>query len=802
MKNNKNKQRNNIFSQVLSLGLFHVLLSLIISSTNAYSKAIPYIWLGNGDSPKWSDKGNWTNEINAAFGSYGSEIIFDSPKDASFKFSGEDFALSFSKLSFTTNSSRVTLSFPNFKIGGSPLDNIKDGYIVDNMSRDGFINNQSTETQILVGNTTLNKDTVINTEKGNIIFKGDFDAKKINLQKKGIENLIIADSKYEIDNLEFLEGKLTLNNAQGEISRIYERNNWHNKECPSISLLNGSRLKYINVDHNFNTPYLARFYLSLKGKNDNNEPSIMDFNGASVNIIRLPVEIEDGGVITNVKDFVVYDKTPTNSSKGISITGGSIYADSFLFADANQTSGSVISNITFSITSTEETPSEIVLNNGNMYFCKYSGGTKDYIYGEVKALFSGAKTKVTGVNEFVFPVSRSRDSSLVIKEGARVYAKLFKLGYNARNTDVIVTGENTLINADDGIFGFASGEGDYCPTISNRLAIAKGARIKTTGPLWFASRTGGRESPASFNSLILTSGAKLETAGKETHIGRANGRDPVTDNSLRISGQKTEWICDTENLFIGKAINGSTSNNEMILSDGATVTGIKRIAIGESHNKRATKNKLVIRNGAKLMCEDELIIGANYNCRGNDYNNATFSNIVHVVGIPNRNPEKTVHSTLIVKNKPIKIGVSDNQGNKLDSNKLIAGRASRISCSSLHIGPTVNYKYISKDNALVLAGGEVRANNLVVAQNNGIEVNTSSSVNPLLVNGDVEFFENTFIKPISTNDAKPGTYRIMAWKGTAKGLNNIKLSGDVNQDLWKLDIKEDKKQILLYHLSP
>ena len=67
------------------------------------------------------------------------------------------------------------------------------------------------------------------------------------------------------------------------------------------------------------------------------------------------------------------------------------------------------------------------------------------------------------------------------------------------------------------------------------------------------------------------------------------------------------------------------------------------------------------------------------------------------------------------------------------------------------------------------------------------------------LNQNIFFGEGVRIKVINTERAKPGQYPVLAWKGECTGIDNIKLDPSMDASRWVLDVRKDRKQIVLYY---
>lgn len=736
-------------------------------------------WVGGGSS-SWNDSANWdTHEVPSP--GIGAEFVFDGPTGNKFGFGGTA-AFRASSFTFTTNAGPFLFSAPEIILGGSTEEDKSDGFVLETIFSPGLIQNLSTNTQSFVSNVTLGWDTVVDATNGNIAITGNLKGPGFLITKKGNGDLLLANGKVNIDGLSLQNGRLALINSEASVGSSFK-----GSTNASLILLNGSTFKTA-VTNGMKT---LNFYpqLTMAGvSKETGSPCVWDLSLNNLNIFGKPFVLSNGASITNAGALSLIRTTDSsNVLEYVVSDGASLYCQGF--------------NVGY-------TSQELYLLNGMNVLCTLVGTNTPG--ARPTTLDVGGKTLYVGyraMNE-----ARCYHNILVVKDGARVVnagliavsggnganfnSALFfngahlscsglSVGAMASSNTIAISGLGTQARLNGGDIRIGHSQNWGWPS-DNRLIISDGAQVDQAGEIVIGQCRTYKDECDRRNSMLLKSGAKLHSKG--VTVSDAGSREGVsTGNVLRVEGSGTFWNLTGGKLGVGYAGSGNSVGNTIIITDGAMVTNIGIVNIGVSNGRKSLNNKLLIANGSRLFSTATVQVGLN----NNDNKHADASgNLVEISG------GKLGPSVWDLGAKDLYIGSVNGWNSASKNNKFVLLPGSVVkNVGDIKIG---NNEGDFKNNALVLAGGMIRAQNLWVKELNCIDVLLSDSgISPILIEKNVTFDFDTYVSPQASPAAKPGRYPLLGWKGKATNLDKLKLAKAVDKNIWKLEVIADKNQIFL-----
>jgi hypothetical protein len=394
--------------------------------------------------------------------------------------------------------------------------------------------------------------------------------------------------------------------------------------------------------------------------------------------------------------------------------------------------------------------------------------------------------RVVNADLLVVPGGGGGDfNTATLKGGAFLSCIGLSVGYIGISNRVDISGAGTQAALNSGIIRIGSYDG-ASPPRGNGLTIRDGAQVVDGDTIIIANSSGYAKGEDSGNFLILKSGARL--VSKSTIVSNVGAKDGMSSkNYMLVEGKGTYWNVSNDNIGVGYAGAGASTENFIGITDGATVTNVSGVIVGSAKGRKSSKNRMIVANGAKLFSSGSVHVGLNSNAgKGSE----AEDNIVQIAGGELGNTVWNMGGGSLL------IGSAGawNAASKNNKFVLLPGSAV-VNVGVLAIG---RGEGDFKGNALVLAGGIITANSLAVSELNGIDVVLSpSGIKPILIDTDVKFDYDTFITPQAAAGAKSGRYPLLGWKGKATNLDKIKLAKGADKKRWTLEILEDQKKIYL-----
>ena len=121
------------------------------------------------------------------------------------------------------------------------------------------------------------------------------------------------------------------------------------------------------------------------------------------------------------------------------------------------------------------------------------------------------------------------------------------------------------------------------------------------------------------------------------------------------------------------------------------------------------------------------------------------------------------------------------------------------------IGASGQNDLVSTGNTLRLAGGRVApVKSLNIGPGNTLEIVVNpafgkNGTNPLGITGDFTLggwkYGDCYVRPVAAKGARPGTYPVLAWKGSGNDLPHLRLHPGVDASRWKLNVDETRKLV-------
>ncbi|MBO7299631.1 MAG: hypothetical protein J6V41_07505 [Kiritimatiellae bacterium] len=769
------------------LGLSITWMTSLVAKGDA-DGVIIHRWLGGGTSPKWTDKTNWHEQNNPSFFAFSSAISFDSEEGKRFGFGGEDFEFRAGTFLYPTNAGPFTVSAPILSIGGSVNENKDDGYILENIFSKGIIENHSSNTQTLEGKRLrIGWDTTIDTINGDVVLKGGADGSQFRINKHGPKSLTIADGVVDLKSLSFNQGDVTLSNVTGS---ILNENSFSTNYASSFSIVKGSQIKVCST--NKNDIFFIRHKFDVSGVNDAGEPSMVDFQNRPIALFSKGFKL-DGGIFSNVGHIRLFNAWDGERYTFEFANGAEVSCKGMYVGVADRNLGQIgCSNVTLRLTGgTKDSPTTINLNNNDLLL-GVRGGWGDLFSKGSNTIEVLGNSQIIGINKLQIPTDGSKHSKLILSDGAKLETRLLWFGFRGSCSTAVITGKDTRLNvtADDLTIGYTDWGN---PTTNVTITVSNGAVLNSTPRMYVGQTSSAHKSencPVSNVVVRVIKGGKLRSKGAVIgHASRTHNTSHAVDNKLIISGAGSAWESTGDTTIVGNAGSSTAQGNSIVVQDGARVLSKSQIIVGNGVGRPAVTNRFRLLSGSMMRQEQSIIVGKN----NNSDNQSIRDNVFEMRGT---SKAKTI---LKMDNQNIYIGYSQSNNRHAQDNRFILGPYSELTgVASIIIGAEKNCNN-NTGNALVLAGGNALIENLTVNAKNLIELDLASAPKPLLVNKNVTFGEGACIKVVNAERAKPGQYPVLAWKGECKSIDNIKLDPSMDASRWVLDVRKDRKQIVLYY---
>lgn len=760
------------------------LYAMANSETN--TGIIIHRWLGGGKTAKWSDKSNWAQNRVPGFFSFSTAISFDAEKGKRFGFGGDDFEMRIGSIFYPTNAGVYSVSAPILSIGGSVNENRDDGYILENIYSPGLIENHSEQTQTLEGKRLrIGWDTTIEAINGDVVLKGGAEGPNYCIYKHGPNDLTIADGKVDLKAISFNQGNVTLSNVTGS---ILNDNSFSTNFASMLSIKDGTQINVCNT--NVNDVFYLRHQFDVSGENEAGEPCLIDFQNRNLAIFSKDFKV-DGGIIENAGHIRLFNGWSGERYTFEFANGAELDCKGMFVGVADRNYGQTgCSNVTLRVTGgPKDTPTTLNLNDGDLMLGTLGGWGERFSKGGNSIEVLG-NSKIVGINKLHIPADGSKNSKFLVNDGAKVETKTLWFGFRGSCTTGLVSGRDSRLDITQ--HDFTIGYSDWEHAITNvLLTISNGAVLNSTPRMYIGQTpsTNKENCPASNIVVRVIKGGKLRSKGAV--VGYANrGKDtsPSIDNKLLISGEGSAWESTGDDTVVGSAHTAIAKNNAIVIQDGVRVLSKSKITVGLGSGRAAHNNRFRLLSGSVMRQEENIIVGRN----NNSDNQPVIDNVFEMRGTAK---QKTM---LQLENKNIYVGYSNNKNRPANNNRFILGPNSELKgVVKLEIGSEKHCN--NTGNAFVLAGGSALVDNLTICDKNLIELDLRAAPKPLLVNKDVYFGEGACIKVVNAERAKPGQYPVLAWKGDSTGIDRIKLDPSMDASRWVLDIRKDRKQIVLYY---
>lgn len=745
-------------------------------------------WLGKDPAGKWTDKTNWLDGSVPSFFSFSTAISFDSEVNKRFTFGGEDFELRASTVLFPTNAGTYTITAPIVSVGGSVNENRSDGYILENIFSKGLIENYSSNTQTLSGSKRLRIgwDTTINATNGSVVLKGGVTGPNFRIYKDGPKSLTIADGEVDLRALVLYQGDLVLSNVTGG---YYNDGTFTTNYATTIRLEKGAQLKIGNT--NKTDTFYVRNMLEMEGTNEAGEPCLIDFQNRSLAILSKEFKI-DGGIIDNAGHIRLINGWDGRRYTFEFANGAELNCKGIYVGVADRHFGQIgCSNVTLRVIGgSKDTPTKLNLNGGEL-FLGTRGGWGDLFSKGSNTIEILGNAQIVGVGKTYIPTDGAPNSRLILNDGAKLETSTLWFGFRGSCVTGVVNGKDTRLDVTNHDLTIGYTDWDH-PTTNVLLTISNGAVLNSVPKMYVGQTTSSHAANSCITSNVVVrviKGGKLRTKGAV--IGYANrSKDSCTSvfNKLLVSGNSTAWESTGDTIVVGSAHSSLAANNTITVQDGARVLSKSTIIVGNGAGRPSNNNKFRLLSGSVMRQHENIVVGKNNNSDNQDISDNVFE-------MRGTAKAKTI---LQMENKSIMVGYSDKNNRPARNNRFILGPYSELTgVASLNIGMEKHCK--NSGNAFVLAGGNALVDNLTICDNNFIELDLATAPKPLLVNKDVYFGEGACIRVANPEKAKPGQYPVLAWKGDSTGIDRIKLDPSMDASRWVLDVRKDRKQIVLYH---
>lgn len=744
-------------------------------------------WLGGGKTAKWSDKSNWAQNQVPSFFSFSTAISFDAENGKHFGFGGDDFEMRIGSIFYPTNAGSYAVSAPIFTIGGSVNENRDDGYILENIYSPGLIENHSDQTQTLKGaRLRIGWDTTIETINGDVVLKGGADGPNYRIYKHGPNNLTIADGKIDLKAISFNEGNLVLSNVTGS---ILNDNSFSTNFTSMLSVKDGAHITVGNT--NVNDVFYLRHQFNVSGENESGEPCLIDFQNRNLAIFSKDFKV-DSGIIENAGHIRLINGWDGRRYTFEFANGAELNCKGIYVGVADRNFGQIgCSNVTLRVIGgSKDTPTKLNLNGGEL-FLGTRGGWGDLFSKGSNTIEVVGNAQIVGVGKTYIPTDGAPNSKLILNDGAKLETSTLWFGFRGSCVTGVVNGKDTRLDVTNHDLTIGYTDWDH-PTTNVLLTISNGAVLNSVPKMYVGQTTSSHAANSCITSNVVVrviKGGKLRTKGAV--IGYANrSKDSCTSvfNKLLVSGNSTAWESTGDTIVVGSAHSSLAANNTITVQDGARVLSKSTIIVGNGAGRPSNNNKFRLLSGSVMRQHENIVVGKN----NNSDNQEVCDNVFEMRGTAKA---KTI---LQMENKSIMVGYSDKNNRPARNNRFILGPYSELKgVKNLNIGMEKHCK--NSGNAFVLAGGNALVDNLTICDNNFIELDLATAPKPLLVNKDVYFGEGSCIKVVNAEKARPGQYPVLAWKGDSTGIDRIKLDPSMDASRWVLDIRKDRKQIVLYY---
>ena len=745
-------------------------------------------WLGGGKTTKWSDKSNWAQNQVPSFFSFSTAISFDAENGKRFGFGGDDFEMRIGSIFYPTNAGVYSVSAPILSLGGSVNENREDGYILENIFSKGLIENHSTNTQIIEGKRLrIGWDTTVETVNGDVVLNGGADGNsRFVIYKHGPKDLIIANGNVNLKAISYNEGNVVLSNATGS---VLNDSSFCTNFASKLSIIAGSQIKIGNT--NKTDTFLVKHDFEVSGTNDSEQPSLIDFQNRSVAFFSKNFKV-DGAILENLGTIRLINRWDGEKYCFEFSNGAEVSCKGINVGVADRNFGQIgCSNVTLRVTGgNNDNPTILNLNGGDLNVGT-RGGWGDIFSKGSNTIEVLGNAKITDIRRLQMPTDGSSFTRLVMNDGAKLDTKEFLFGYRGSNASAVLNGKDTRLDVTGG--DITIGYSDWGNPISNVIfTVSNGAVLNATPRLYVGQSPATNTEKCGISNVVfrVIKGGKLRSKGAVVgYANRSNNSNTSVDNKLLISGKGSAWESTAgEETLVGHAISAQTIDNSIVVQDGARVLMKSSLVVGNGSGRPSVKNRFRLLSGSMMRLEGNIVVGRNNNSDNQDVRENVFE-------MRGNSKAKTI---LQLEDKNISIGYSNQPHRPATENRFILGPYSELKgVKNLNIGMEKHCK--NKGNAFVLAGGNALVENLTICDNNRLELDLASAPQPLLVNKEVYFGEGACIKVVNAEKARPGQYPVLAWKGDSTGIDRIKLDPSMDPSRWVLDIRKDRKQIVLYY---
>ncbi len=390
--------------------------------------------------------------------------------------------------------------------------------------------------------------------------------------------------------------------------------------------------------------------------------------------------------------------------------------------------------------------------------------------------------------------------AVIINNGSEVRVKGTQIASNGNaggdDNTILISGENTLWDNGDATFHIASTGGATSAT-RNRVTITDSAVVTNIAALNIGYKNTANGAPCNDNSMTVSNNASLYSSGTAT-VGYSYGPNHNACYNKFIITTGARWNAHEGACVINHSGQGVAYDNGLIIDAGAVAQNIGDMHVGRAGAANTWNGYLIVTNSGSLFTRGGVSIGLAYLNSVNKVYRFAHTNSVHVVGGSLGNSLWDVNGqALVIGNSP-----AAQAGATANANWLRVSAGGTVqNAGTITIGNRAGY---TSDNVLILNGGAINAENLVVGQDNGLAVDIGSDgIQPLTLTGNATFNTGSYIAPVLSDPAKLGqTFALISASGRI-ATNNVSLVLPARNSLtWKLHLSEDEKVLSLSVYPP
>ena len=738
-----------------------------------------FTWTGKA-SRAWGDTNNWS-EGEAPKPSKTAEFVFDSPVTAAFEFADRFDAAG---IVVSTNSGQVSIKAPSIRFGANLADDTADGWILEDVTMPGSVVNKSPKALALAGATSLAWNTTFDAAGGGISVSGGIEG-GWTLEKRGAFDMVIAGGKTTLDALVLQNGRLAFN---GSDVFIRDAQNISKKNyATDFILAEGTSLKTPITSNTF-IEVNPRLMMYGRSKTDNS-PSVWDASGNNFNVISRGMTLQSGAIISNIATFCTYMIPGNTNVVEQTISGGAkIFCRWFNAANTSNSGHNNTRNMTFTLRGVPNAKPEdqtvLDVGGGQFHLGKRFDGSCNASYNTM-LVTDGAR--VDNASWLCITHEIGGVGNLMrVDKGSRVSCAGIIVGSTGWSNSLEIAGANTKVLAGNGELRVGHFNATWGGPRHNGLRITDGATLQDAGNVYVGYSRSTNAAESDYHNHILVSGGSTFKS-KGLTVSHAGPKGGSSNNWFRVEGRGSVWDAGGGGMTCGYSEAGTSTSNQVLFVDGAMITNLAVVSIGYTVNASAIGNRLVVADGTRVFTKDEIRVGST-NSR-QTYCRAEHNTITVAGG-------KSGASVWDMGGAMLSVGVVYGADSPARNNKFILQPDGRvINAGAIIIG---RGKGTLTDNMLSLAGGSINGKSLTIASGNGIEALLSSAgLKPIAIEGDVTISAGAYVQPRAAAGVVAGRHLILAWKGAAKDIANLKLHEKTDTRKWKLEIDEPNKRVFL-----